>query len=83
MKELQSHQPQMIYVIQEQKDSLHKEDEKARIERSLADIQKLITTLTTQLSDPFRPEKDNPLRIICTGSVLDRKNTSSPQTLRS
>ena len=56
--------------IKEDEDSLHKESGKARTERDEADIQKLITTLTTVISDPFRPEEDKPLRNICTGTVL-------------
>ena len=70
-----------ICNIKEDEDSFHKEDEKARIERNVADIQKLITSLTTKVSDPFRPEEDNPFCNICTGNVLGRKNTSSKKKL--
>ena len=54
--------------IKEDENFLHK-DGKEMIERDGADIQKPITTLTTVVSDPFRPE-DKPLRNICTGTVL-------------
>ena len=54
--------------IKEEEDSLYKEGGKARIERDVAGIQKLITMLTTKVSDPFRPE--NTLRNMCTGTVL-------------
>ena len=41
----------------------------ARIEMDVADIQKLITTLSTKVSDPFRLE-ENTLCNICTGTVF-------------
>ena len=56
--------------IKEEEDSLDREGGKARSERNEVDIQKLITTLTTVVSDPFRPEDYKPLRNICTGTVL-------------
>ena len=56
--------------IKEEEDSLHTEGGKTIIERDEVDIQKLITTLPTVVSDPFRPEEDKPLRNICTGNVL-------------
>ena len=46
-----------------------KECGNARIERDVVDIQKLITTLTTKVSDRFRPE-ENTLSNICIGTVL-------------
>ena len=36
------------------------------------DIQKLITTLTTVVPDPFRPQEGKPLHNLCTGTDLPK-----------